>query len=396
MAHVVIIGGGTGGLPMAYEMADLARPEDRVTVVSDRARFQVRAPSPWGGPQGAGKGDVEFAVAPNLEKKGIGFTAAGARRVHPRRNQLELGDGSFLDYDFLVIATGPKPAFDEIEGLGPDGYTQSLCHADHLSGCSRAWQQFVADPGPIVVGAVQGASCFAPAYESVFLMEADLRRRGLRERAPVTFVTSEPYIGHLGLGGMAESRAMLESAMRERNIPWIANARVTRVEQGKMHVCEYDDAGKAVKEHALPFAYSMMMPPFRGIDAVAGIEGLANERGFILVDEYQRNPAYPNIYAACATLASAADASTPVPTESHKTAYMIESMVSAAAKNIREQIDGRSPSFNAVWNPVCLADLGGPGLAFIAQQEPEARKVTWFADGDWVHMSRCSACDLGS
>ena len=396
MAHIVIIGGGTGGLPMAYEMAELARPEDRITLVSDRARFPVRSPSPWGGPQGAGCSGVEFPIAPNLERKGVGFTAAGAQRVQPQRNQLLLGDGSILDYDFLVIATGPKPAFDEIEGLGPDGYTQSLCHADHLSGCSRAWQQLVADPGPIIVGAVQGASCFAPAYESVFLMEADLNRRGLREHAPVTFVTSEPYIGHLGVGGMAGSRTMLESALHERNIDWIANARVTRVEPGTMHVCEHDESGKAVRQHALPFSYSMMMPPFRGIDAVAGIDGLANERGFILVDEYQRNPSYPNIYAACATLASPAGAATPVPTGSHKTAYMIESMASAAAKNIREQIDGRAPSYNAVWNPVCLADLGGPGLAFIAQQEPEARKADWFAEGDWVHMSRCTACDAGN
>lgn len=396
MAHIVIIGGGIGGLPMAYEMAELARSEDRITVVSDRTRFAVRAPSPWGGAQGAGHSGVEFPIAPNLERKGVGFAAAGAQRVHPQRNQLLLGDGSILDYDFLVIATGPKPAFDEVEGLGPDGYTQSLCHADHLTNCSRAWQQFVGNPGPIVVGAVQGASCFAPAYESVFLMEADLRRRGLRERAPVTFVTSEPYIGHLGVGGMADSRKMLESAMRERYIDWIANARVTRVEQGTMHVCEFAETGKAVKQHALPFGYSMMMPPFKGIDAVAGIDGLANERGFILVDEFQRNPTYPNIYAACATLASRADTSTPVPTESHKTAYMIEAMVSAAARNIREQIDGRSPSYNAVWNPVCLADLGGPGLAFIAQQEPEPRKLNWFAEGDWVHMSRCSACDAGN
>ncbi|MBI3371446.1 MAG: NAD(P)/FAD-dependent oxidoreductase [Betaproteobacteria bacterium] len=396
MAHIVIIGGGTGGLPMAYEMAELARPEDRITVVSDRARFAVRAPSPWGGAQGGGHGDVDFPIAQNLEKKGVAFTAAGAQRVHPQRNQLQLGDGSLLDYDFLVIATGPRPAFDEIEGLGPDGYTQSLCHADHLTGCSRAWQQLVADPGPIVVGAVQGASCFAPAYESVFLMEADLRRRGLREHAPVTFVTSEPYIGHLGVGGMADSRPMLECAMRERNIAWIANARVTRVEQAMMHVSEHDETGKAVNQHALPFRYSMMMPPFRGIDAVAGVDGLANRRGFIFVDEYQRNPAYPNIYAACATLASPTESSTSVPTGSHKTAYMIESMVSAAAKNIREQIDGRSPSYNAVWNPVCLADLGGPGLAFIVQQQPEPRKVNWLAEGDWVHMSRCTACDAGN
>ena len=41
----------------------------------------------------------------------------------------------------------------------------------------------------------------------------------------------------------------------------------------------------------------MMLPAFRGVPAVFGIAGLTNPRGFILVDEHQRNPTYPNIYA---------------------------------------------------------------------------------------------------
>jgi len=395
MAHIVIIGGGTSGLPMAYQMADLARAEDRVTVVSNRKKLRFAPHAPWIPAPGTGYGAVEFAPAPGLEKKGIAFVGAGARRLHPERNQLELGDGAALDYDFLVIAAGPTPAFDEIEGLGPDGFTQSICRPDHLPGCARAWTQFLAEPGAILVGAVQGASCFAPAYESAFLIDADLRRRALRDRASMTFVTSEPCIGHLGLGGMADSRSLLESELRERGIDWIIDARVSKVERGLMHVTGHDEAGSPVKQYLLPFKYALMMPPFRGIDAVSGIEGLANERGFILVDQFQRNPKYRNIYAAGVTVASATPAATPAPMDPQKTAYMVESMAAAAAQNIRDQIDGREPSRSAIWNPVCLAHLGGPGLAFIAQQEPPPRKTDWYAEGDWVHMSRCSSCDVG-
>lgn len=396
MAHIVIIGGGPNALAMAYEMLEQTRADDRVTLVSSSERMQASTHAPWnGGRAGAGE-DASFALGATLAKKGIGFSAAGARRLHPERNTLELGDGTTLDYDYLVITTGPKPAFDEIEGLGPAGHTHSLCEAAHLQSCSHGWSRFVEKPGPLVVGAVQGASCFAPAYESLFLMDADLRRRAVREKVDITFVTAEPWIGHLGLGGMDDARERLEDAMRSRDISWIANARVDKVERERMHVSECDAQGRWLRSRVLPFSYSMMMPAFRGIDAVAGIEGLANERGFILIDEYQRNPRYANVFAAGATVEAAGEAPTPVPTGTHKTAYMVDSMVTTTAQNIRDLIDGRAPSQRATWRAVSLADLGAGGLAFIADEEPPARRVDWFQRGDWVQLSRCSVCNVGN
>jgi len=46
------------------------------------------------------------------------------------------------------------------------------------------------------------------------IMETDLRKRKLRDRVPMTYVTSEPYIGHLGLGGVGNSKGLLESEFR--------------------------------------------------------------------------------------------------------------------------------------------------------------------------------------
>jgi sulfide:quinone oxidoreductase len=382
------MGAGIGGLPMAYELREALGAQDRITVVGLGDTFHFVPSNPWLAVNWREREDIEFPIAPYLERKRIAYDPRGVKRVHPAENSVELGDGSRLAYDYLVIATGPKLAFDEVPGLGPDGHTQSVCHVDHAEAAAAKWNAFVEDPGPIVVGAVQGASCFGPAYEFAFIMETDLRRRKIRDRVPMTFVTSEPYIGHLGLGGVGDSKGMLESLLRERHIKWITNAKVTEVEAGQMFVTEYDDNGQVKKEHVLPFKHSMMLPAFKGVDAVFGIEGLTNPRGFILIDEYQRNPKYSNVYAVGVCVAIPPVEATPVPTGAPKTGYMIESMVTATVHNIRDGIAGRAPSHKATWNAVCLADLGDTGIAFVALPQIPPRNVSWFSQGKWVHVAK--------
>lgn len=388
MAHIVILGAGIGGMPMAFEMREKARAEDRVTVISNSSTFHFVPSNPWVAVSWRKREDIELSIESILKKKKIEFIAVAAKRVHPEQNIIELEDGRSIDYDYLVIATGPKLAFDEVEGLGPSGHTQSVCHVDHAITSSIAWQDFVKDPGPIVVGAVQGASCFGPAYEFAMIMETDLRRRKIRDKVPMTYVTAEPYIGHLGLGGVGDSRGMIESAFRDKHVKWICNAKVAKVEAGKMFVTEMNEDGTEKKQHELPFKYSMMLPAFKGVDAVFGIEGLTNLRGFILIDERQRNPKFKNIFAVGVCVAIPPVEATPVPTGTPKTGYMIESMVNATAHNIRALLDGQEPKENATWNAICLADFGDTGIAFAALPQIPPRNVNWFSEGKWVHLAK--------
>jgi sulfide:quinone oxidoreductase len=382
------MGAGIGGMAMAYEMRAKAGKADVVTVVSNTPKFHFVPSNPWVAVNWRKRDEVELEIEPLLTKRKIEFIGTGVKRVRPDENVLELDDGRRLDYDFLIIATGPKLAFDEIEGLGPHGHTQSVCHIDHAMHAQGEWAHFVEDPGPIVVGAVQGASCFGPAYEFAMTMETDLRRRKIRDRVPMTFVTAEPYIGHLGLGGVGDSKGMMESILREKHIKWICNAKVTKVEAGKMFVTEHDEDGKPKKEHELPFRYSMLLPAFKGVDAVFGIEGLTNPRGFILIDPHQRNTKYRNIFAVGVCVAIPPVEVTPVPTGTPKTGYMIESMVTAAAHNIADVLAGREPQERATWNAVCLADFGDSGAAFVALPQIPPRNVNWFSQGKWVHLAK--------
>jgi sulfide:quinone oxidoreductase len=388
MAHIVILGAGIGGLNAAYDMKEQVGPNDKVTVVTDNSYFQFTPSNPWVAVNWRTRADITFELAPYLEKKGIGLVATAAKRVHPEENRIELIDGQSVSYDYLIIATGPKLAFEEVEGAGPEHHTQSICTVNHAEKAAKEWDKFVADPGPIVVGAVQGASCYGPAYEFAMIMDTDLRKRKIRSKVPMTFVTAEPYIGHLGLGGVGDSKGMMESVLRDKHIKWICNAKVTKVEAGKMFVAEHNDDGSVKKEHELPFKYSMMLPAFKGIDAVFGIEGLANPRGFTIIDPFQRNPKYQNIYSVGVCVAIPPVEATPIPVGTPKTGYMIESMVTAAVHNICLAMEGKEPDQKATWNAVCLADFGDNGAAFVAIPQIPPRNVSWFRKGKWVHLAK--------
>ncbi len=385
---IAILGAGLGGAIAAFEIKAAVGARAEVMVVSRGDTFHFVPSNPWVAIGWRRRDAIEVALGPVMARKKIGFTPVGARRVHPSENRLELEDGESLFYDYLVIATGPELAFDEIEGLGPDGFTQSICHVDHAEKAAEAFEAFARQPGPIVVGAVQGASCYGPAYEFAMILDTELRRRKIRDRVPMTFVTAEPYVGHLGLDGVGDTKGLLESQMRDRHIKFITNARVAKVADGMMSVEEVAEDGAVKATHDLPFAYSMMLPAFRGVAAVAGIEGLTNPRGFILADSHQRNPTYRNVFSLGVCVAIPPVGKTPVPVGVPKTGFMIESMVTAIAENLRQMLDGQEPTHEATWNAICLADFGDGGVAFIAQPQIPPRNLNWAAEGGWVHLAK--------
>ena len=389
MAHIVVLGAGTGGMPAVYELREKLGSEHQVTLVNEREYFQFVPSNPWLAVGWRDRASITFDIRPHVERKGINFIAKRCDKIDTENNRMELEGGDTLDFDYLVIATGPRLAFEEVEGSGPEGgHTQSICSVDHAEKAYDAYKDLLENPGHVVIGAMPFASCFGPAYEFSFIVDTDLRKRKIRDRVPMTYITSEPYIGHLGLGGVGDSKGMLESEMRNHHINWITNAKVTKVEEGKMFVEEYDDAGNKIKDHEVEFKFSMMLPAFKGVDAVMNVENLCNPRGFVFVDAYQRNPTYPNIYAAGVCIAIPPVEATPVPTGAPKTGYMIESMVTAIVHNISNELEGKELDTKATWNAICLADMGDTGAAFVALPQIPPRNVAWFKKGKWVHMAK--------
>jgi sulfide:quinone oxidoreductase len=389
MSTIVVLGGGIGGLSAAFELKDELGAKHEIVLVSDQQHFEFTPSNPWVAVKWRKPEAIRLDLKELLPKHGIRFVGDAVKRVQPESHNLLLENEELLPYSFLVIASGPRLAFDEIPGLGPHGgFTQSVCKTDHASIMADKLEEFCANPGPVVIGAAQGASCYGPAYEYTFIMETELRKRKIRDKVPMVFVTPEPYVGHLGLDGVGDTKSMLESEMRERHVKWYTNTRIDRVDDGVMKITEVNEDGSDKASHELEFSHSMILPAFTGIEAVMGIEGLSNPRGFIVVDDYQRNPTFPDIFAVGVCVAIPPVGGSPLPVGVPKTGYMIESMVTATVQNIAGLLEGKDPTHTATWNAFCLADFGDRGVAFMAVPQIPPRNTNWSGSGKWVHWAK--------
>jgi sulfide:quinone oxidoreductase len=306
--------------------------------------------------------NVTFPLAPMYAKKGIRFINEAAVKIDPSAHTITTATGDELNYDRLFLGTGPRLAFERIAGLGPEtGFTQSVCNLEHALGTKQAWQRFLKSPGPVVIGTAQGGSCFGASYEFLLNTHHQIKKAGLKDRAPVTFITAEPFLGHFGLGGVGESQKLIEKFLQRSGIEGLANTAIKEVRDGEIEL----DSGRT-----LPFAFSMIVPPFAGVDAVTQAEGLTNPAGFIPVDDGYRHTTYEDVYSAGVAIAIAPPAPTPVPAGVPKTGQMTEAMAKVAAQNIAADIEGTSPATLPLGelSAMCILDGGNNGVIFKADR----------------------------
>jgi sulfide:quinone oxidoreductase len=149
-SHVVVLGAGLGGTIAAYEIRAALKGKARVTVVSKGDDYWFVPSNPWVAVGWREPEALRVHLPPVMAKHGIAYTGIGARKVHPESNRLELNDNSFIDYDYLVIATGPELAYDEIAGFGPDHHTVSICETAHAVAAHAKFEE-LCRPGRIVL-----------------------------------------------------------------------------------------------------------------------------------------------------------------------------------------------------------------------------------------------------
>ncbi|MGZ4169439.1 MAG: NAD(P)/FAD-dependent oxidoreductase, partial [Solirubrobacteraceae bacterium] len=178
--RVVVLGSSFAGLTAALELRKHLDKRHEVVVLDPRDHFTF-IPSliwlPFGLRQ---PDDITFPLAPLYESKGIRYLNEAAARIDTEAHVITTTSGDELPYDRLLIATGPRLAFEKIPGLGPEhGHTQSVCNLDHALLAEEAWESFLENPGPVVVGTAQGGSCFGASYEFLFNIHHRIRKAGL-------------------------------------------------------------------------------------------------------------------------------------------------------------------------------------------------------------------------
>lgn len=382
--RAVVVGSSFAGLTAALELRKRLDDHHEVVVLDPRPDFTF-IPSlvwlPFGlrEPQ-----DVTFPLAPTYARKGIRFVNDAAAHIDVDGRVVTTAGGEEIAFDRLLLATGPRLAFEKVPGLGPlDGHTQSVCNLEHALMARDAWQRFLANPGPVVVGTAQGGSCFGASYEFLLNVRHRIEKAGLADVAPVTFVTAEPFLGHFGLGGVADSRRRVEGFFEQLGIEGIPSNVIREVRSGEMEL----EGGRV-----LPFAYSMIVPPFTGVDVVRDTEGLGNPMGFVPVTDEFRHVDLPDVYAAGVDVAVAPPAPTPVPAGVPKTGQMSETMAKVAAQNMAADLQGgerRSMPMSEM-AAICILDAGGTGIAFKADHvlgEPKHAHVMQGPQAHWAKLA---------
>lgn len=385
--RTVILGSSFAGLTAAIELRKRVDDSHEIVVVDPRADFTFIPSLIWL-PFGVRSAkDVTFPLEPIYRRKNIRFVNEAAASIDIEGRTVTTAGGEELAYDYLFIGTGPRLAFEKIEGLGPEaGYTESVCNLEHAERAGTAWKDFLKDPGPVVVGTAQGGSCFGASYEFLFNVKHQIKKAGLEDVAPVTFISSEPELGHFGLGGVGNSHTLVEKFFGRLDIEGLANSSIDRVTANEIELA----SGRK-----LPFKYSMIVPPFSGVDVVANTPGLTNPMGFVPVDDQYRHPDHPEIYAAGVAIAIKPPDETAVPAGVPKTGQMTETMAKVAAHNIAAEINsGKSESLPLdELSAICVLDAGNNGVIFKADNvlargerglHPKARTMA----GPQAHLAK--------
>lgn len=351
MTTTVVIGGSFAGMTAALEIKRKGKNEHKVILI-DKSPLFLFIPSLIWVPFGRREmKDISFKKEGILTKKGVDFVHAEALTVNPA-NQIVTTDKGDFKYDNLVIATGPKVKYDVAPGV--EEFTHYVGTPNGAMKIRKALEEFKKNPGPIVIGATQNAGCMGAAYEFLFNIEKWLREQNIRKKVDLYWITPEDYLGHFGIDGMPMGESMLKAFMKMFNIHYRTQVGVKEVKEDKIILSTDEE---------LPFKFSMLMPPFIGVDFVTNSPDLhATPTGYINVGDDYRHVDYPNIWAA----GIAVNVVLPfkpekVPFASPKTGYPSDETGKIVAENIIRVSQGKTDLKKKAWGKImglCIMDCG--------------------------------------
>lgn len=449
MAKIVIAGAGFAGHFAAMTLSDELRKkgtlkDHEITVVSRQPKFTFIPSLIWVGIGQMKVQSTQFELAKVYKKLGVKFTVGRVFEVHPDEKYIlaetEDDPEKKFDFDYLIMATGPFLNFAATPGLGPDnGYTYSVCTPTHAEHTAKKYLELVSrlekgEKANVVVGTGHGTcTCQGAALEFLFNVHSDLEKRKLRDRVKLTWLSNEPRLGDLGISGVEvkkgpsvfSSEELITGMFEGYGIDWKIRRHVHEVQE-KTIQCEDLDGNR----DEVPYDFAMLLPPFKGqkityIDKEGQdiTEKMCNPAGFVKVDavygkaypdldgpdwpKTYQSPVYSNIFAAGIAFAPPGPLSQPgkspegtmIAPAPPRTGFTSELCGRAAALNIVEMLEGKTPSHQASMAGtagICVASMKNSminGNAIIIGIYPVARNKAQFPE--YGRDLDISAVDIG-
>lgn len=278
---VAVLGGGVGGLTAANKVRELLAPEHRVILI-ERRPDHIFAPSLLWLMVGDRRREQLTRDLAGMLRRGVELVQAEVDAIDPEGKIVVAGDRE-LAYDALVVALGA-----ELAPAAMPGYAEVAHDFFDLDGAARLAEALENFPGGRVVVAVTALpyKCPAAPYEAALLIEAALRRRGVRDRSEVAVFTPEPQ--PMPVAGPVLGGAVTQ-LLGQRRIALHTNRALAAIDAARRELVFADGARE-------PFDLLAAVPPHRAPEVVRR-SPLANESGWIPVDPRTLRTRFPDVYA---------------------------------------------------------------------------------------------------
>ncbi|MGB0777254.1 MAG: type III sulfide quinone reductase, selenoprotein subtype [Flavobacteriaceae bacterium] len=285
MKNLVILGAGTAGTMMANHLKKrLDLSQWQISIV-DQYKTHYYQPGFLFLPFDTYKESDVVKNKKDFIPKGVKYIQERIERIDAKNNEVLL-ENQIINYDILIIATGTKIAPEEVEGMdGPlwqkevfDFYTFE--GAKNLRDKLRVWEG-----GKLVVHFTEmPIKCPVAPLEFVFLADDFFRKKGMRDKVELTYVTP--------LGGAftkPQATQELSYLLKEKNIEVVTDFNIERVDNQKKQIIDYAD-------EAVDFDLLVTVPTNMG-DALIERSGLGDDLNFVPTDKNTlQSKAHENIF----------------------------------------------------------------------------------------------------
>ena len=287
MRKLLVLGAGTAGTMVVNHLRPRLDPDEWVITIVDEDETHYYQPGFLFIPFGAYTRTDVVRPKERFIPDGVELIVGEIDKVEPDARRVLLTNGTRLDYDYLVIATGTHPRPEETPGLGEDGWRETVHDFYTLEGAEALADKLASwEGGRLVMSILElPFKCPVAPLEFIFLADSFFKERGIRNDVELVFVT--PMSGAFTKPVASE---YLGNMLEERKIATEVDFYTERVDTDRKMLVSYD-------EREVPYDLLVTVPLNMGADFIAR-SGLGDELNYVPVDRHTFvSPDHPEIFA---------------------------------------------------------------------------------------------------